>query len=560
MLDTDARIPYVRRRGEYLYNFWRDAANPRGLWRRTTLDSYRTDAPEWDVLIDVDAVGPRRRRELGVGRRRRHRTRPHPGADQPVAWRLGRRRSCANSTWRHANSSSTASQLPEAKSQVSWEDPDTVLVGTDFGAGLAHRIRLSAAGQAVAPGHAAGRRRDDLRGHASPTSASSASVDRTPGFERTLLRRALDFLNDEVYELRGGELIRIDAPTDASVSLHRHWLLIELRTDWYTRAPRPIAPARCWPPTTTNSSPAQRNCRWCSSPTSTPPCTTTPGPATGWCSSRSPTWPAGSRSSRRAPGTREPVPGIPDDTNTVDRRRRRHRRRVLPGLQRIRHAVAAAARHRPDGPSSSRSSPRRPSSTPKTSRWHSISSHPRTARRSRTSSCGPPAPTAPGPTLLGGYGGFEASRTPGLRRGAGPAVAGPRRHLRAGQHPRRRRVRAGLAHPGDAGGPAPGGRGLRRGGRRSGGPRHHHGRAARRAGRQQRRAADGHHADPVPGAVRRAGVQRAAAGHEALSTCCWPAPRGSPSTATPTTRTTGSSSPNTRRTRIFRPTGATRRC
>ncbi len=28
VLDTDTRIPYVRRRGDYLYNFWRDAANP----------------------------------------------------------------------------------------------------------------------------------------------------------------------------------------------------------------------------------------------------------------------------------------------------------------------------------------------------------------------------------------------------------------------------------------------------------------------------------------------------------------------------------------------------
>src|ERR1700761_2705984 len=56
VLDTDARIPYVRRRGEHLYNFWRDAANPRGLWRRTTLDSYRSDSPEWDVLIDVDEL------------------------------------------------------------------------------------------------------------------------------------------------------------------------------------------------------------------------------------------------------------------------------------------------------------------------------------------------------------------------------------------------------------------------------------------------------------------------------------------------------------------------
>src|SRR5438309_2308797 len=56
VLDTDARIPYVRRRGDYLYNFWRDAANPRGLWRRTTLDSYRSDATDWDVLIDVDSL------------------------------------------------------------------------------------------------------------------------------------------------------------------------------------------------------------------------------------------------------------------------------------------------------------------------------------------------------------------------------------------------------------------------------------------------------------------------------------------------------------------------
>ena len=51
-----------------------------------------------------------------------------------------------------------------------------------------------------------------------------------------MLSRAVDFFNDEVYELRDGEFIRIDAPTDATVSVHRDWLLIELRTDWYTGA------------------------------------------------------------------------------------------------------------------------------------------------------------------------------------------------------------------------------------------------------------------------------------------------------------------------------------
>src|ERR1700744_4340995 len=56
VLDTDARIPYVRRRGDYLYNFWRDAGNPRGVWQRTTLDSYRSDSPDWDVLLDLDEL------------------------------------------------------------------------------------------------------------------------------------------------------------------------------------------------------------------------------------------------------------------------------------------------------------------------------------------------------------------------------------------------------------------------------------------------------------------------------------------------------------------------
>ncbi|MGB3168516.1 MAG: S9 family peptidase, partial [Rhodococcus sp. (in: high G+C Gram-positive bacteria)] len=56
VLDTDARIPYARRRGEYLYNFWRDASHVRGLWRRTTMDEYRKDSPEWDVLLDLDVI------------------------------------------------------------------------------------------------------------------------------------------------------------------------------------------------------------------------------------------------------------------------------------------------------------------------------------------------------------------------------------------------------------------------------------------------------------------------------------------------------------------------
>ena len=47
----------------------------------------------------------------------------------------------------------------------------------------------------------------------------------------------------------------------------------------------------------------------------------------------------------------------------------------------------------------------------------------------------------PGPTLLERLRRLRELEHAGLRRRPGPAVAGPRRHLRAGQHPRRRRVR-----------------------------------------------------------------------------------------------------------------------
>ncbi|MGI9153595.1 MAG: S9 family peptidase, partial [Rubrivivax sp.] len=57
VLDSRDRIPAVRRRGEAFYNLWQDAANPRGLWRRTTVAEYRKAQPDWETVLDVDALG-----------------------------------------------------------------------------------------------------------------------------------------------------------------------------------------------------------------------------------------------------------------------------------------------------------------------------------------------------------------------------------------------------------------------------------------------------------------------------------------------------------------------
>ncbi|KUH64318.1 prolyl oligopeptidase [Mycolicibacterium novocastrense] len=230
VLDTDARIPYVRRRGDHLFNFWRDADHPRGLWRRTTLDSYRTEQPEWDVLIDVDALADEDDEnwvwagadvlepdfslalvELSRG-----------GADATVVREF-------DMDTRQFVTDGFA--LPEAKSSVTWQDRDTVLVGTDFGpgsltdSGYPRIVKRWRRGQPLADAQTL------FEGEAADVSVG-CGYDATPGFERLLITRSFDFFNRERYELRGETLMPIDVPTDAGISVHREWLLVRPRTDW----------------------------------------------------------------------------------------------------------------------------------------------------------------------------------------------------------------------------------------------------------------------------------------------------------------------------------------
>jgi prolyl oligopeptidase len=232
VLDADARIPYVVRRGDYLYNFWRDTAHTRGVWRRTTLEQYRGESPGWEVLIDLDALAADEdenwvwaganviepdfsRALISLSR---------GGADAAVEREFDMRtREFVVNGFR----------LPEAKTRIDWHDEDTVLVGTDFGegsltdSGYPRLVKRWRRGQSLSDA--------ELLFSGTHVDVSVAAyVDRTPGFEKTLVRRAIDFFNEEVYELRGGEFIRIGAPTDAKASTHRDWLLIELRSDWYT--------------------------------------------------------------------------------------------------------------------------------------------------------------------------------------------------------------------------------------------------------------------------------------------------------------------------------------
>ena len=56
ILDSRDRIPNPVFQGSMVYNFWQDQEHPRGILRRTSLASYASAAPSWELLLDIDAM------------------------------------------------------------------------------------------------------------------------------------------------------------------------------------------------------------------------------------------------------------------------------------------------------------------------------------------------------------------------------------------------------------------------------------------------------------------------------------------------------------------------
>jgi prolyl oligopeptidase len=236
ILDSDAKIPDVEKIGDHYYNFWKDAQHERGLWRRTTLDEYRKPDPQWETVIDLDAlnkaegenwvwhgadcVKPEDRRCLVALSR--------GGADADVT----REFDLTTKQW-----VKDGFFRPESKGALGWIDDDTVYVFTDFGKDADGASSMTESGyprivkqwKRGAPLEAATEvyagKPDDMY--------IAGYHDNTPGFERDFVSRTLAFYNDELY-LRGkdGKLAKIDAPNSANKSVHHEWLTLQLRDPW----------------------------------------------------------------------------------------------------------------------------------------------------------------------------------------------------------------------------------------------------------------------------------------------------------------------------------------
>jgi prolyl oligopeptidase len=231
IFDRPDNIPFVTRRGGFLYNLWKDANNPRGLWRRTTLDEFRGPDPSWETILDVDKLA----------------------ADESEDWILswvqtlpGNRTRTILSLSRGGSDAAVLREfdidtksfvkngflLPEAKGSAAWLDADTLLLSSAFGEGMAttsgyaRTIRLWRRGTDV--GQA------PLLFETTPENMGVfLDVDRTADTPRIWFVERLGFFDANLWlGDESGPTTKLDLPTDVWAETHRDWLSVKLRAAW----------------------------------------------------------------------------------------------------------------------------------------------------------------------------------------------------------------------------------------------------------------------------------------------------------------------------------------
>lgn len=229
--DRPDNIPYVGRRGDHLYNVWRDASNLRGLWRVTTLDEFRKPNPSWETLLDIDQLAAKEGEDWLLNSMA-----SLPGDHPRSIVSLSRGGSDAV-TLREFDLNTKAFvpdgfTLPEAKGGATWVDPDTLLLSSAHGSGMAttagysRTVRLWRRGEPVERAAVVFETTPDRM-------CACCEVDRTGQWPRVWFFDYLDFFNFDVWlGAETGRSVKLDLSSDIWLRVHRDWFVVKLRSEW----------------------------------------------------------------------------------------------------------------------------------------------------------------------------------------------------------------------------------------------------------------------------------------------------------------------------------------
>ena len=233
VLEADDRIPMPSKHEETVLNFWTDGAHRRGVLRRTTWDRYVAADPDWETVLDIDALAETEGESWVLhGLQTRHPDRRRMLVDlSPGGSDASVTREFDLVEKRFIPSGEGGFTRPLSKGWLAWIDDDTVYVGADSGpgsltkSGYPRTVRRWGRGTPLADAPVV------FEGEEDDVSVR-ASVETLPGYRHHLFQRGVDFYHSRTWILRDGEPVEIRVPDDAEVSVRERWLLVSLRSDW----------------------------------------------------------------------------------------------------------------------------------------------------------------------------------------------------------------------------------------------------------------------------------------------------------------------------------------
>ncbi|KAK0351973.1 prolyl oligopeptidase family serine peptidase [Brevundimonas aurantiaca] len=218
----------------HIDNFWQDAQHVRGVWRRTTLDSYKTAEPQWETVLDIDALAEAESANW-----------VYKGSTCLAP----EERYCLISLSNGGKDAVTLREfdsvtrsfveggiyLPESKGGASWINKDTLLVARDFGPGTLTNSGYPMVVKRMRRGENLDQADVLFMGEPTDVSVSGYTLRDADGeLKATLINRSIDFYSSETYRVTDdGAVVKLALPAKSDITgLVDGRLVVSLKQDW----------------------------------------------------------------------------------------------------------------------------------------------------------------------------------------------------------------------------------------------------------------------------------------------------------------------------------------
>ena len=231
IINATDRIAYPSINGDFIYNFWQDKEHVRGIWRRTSKASYNTDKPAWETVLDIDAMS----KQDNVKWVFKGASGLYPnyttflvrlskgGGDAVVVKEFD-----ATTKTFIAN----GFELPESKCNISYLDKNTVIVGTDYGAGSMTSSGYPRIVKLWKRGTALSQAKTIFEGDATDVSDSGYTM-RDGDKTYLMVSKGETFYAATTFVMVDDKLTQLQIPEDADMQgIMNNQLLINLKSDW----------------------------------------------------------------------------------------------------------------------------------------------------------------------------------------------------------------------------------------------------------------------------------------------------------------------------------------